>query len=375
VGNLLVTGGAGFIGANFVHYWTRTHPGDRIVVLDALTYAGNLASLEGVSGRPGFTFVHGDIRTPGLAATLLRQHEVTTVVHFAAESHVDRSIQGPDAFVDTNVNGTHELLKAAREVWLEPGPPAAGVRFHHISTDEVYGSLAPTDPPFTERSPYAPNSPYAASKAAADHLVRAYHHTYGLPVSTSNCSNNYGPYQFPEKLISLMLVNLLDGNPLPVYGDGHNVRDWLYVEDHCRAIDRVIEAGQVGQTYNVGARTEMKNIDIVRLLCRLIDEAFAADGALARRFPRSPAASGRPSEELVTFVKDRPGHDRRYAIDGTRIERDLGFCPRESFETGIRKTLAWYLGNEPWWRGVMDGSYREWVQRQYGAGGKPVGRP
>jgi dTDP-glucose 4,6-dehydratase len=375
VRNLLVTGGAGFIGANFVHYWLRAHPGDRIVVLDALTYAGNLASLEGVSGRPEFTFVHGDIRTPGLAATLLRKHEVTTIVHFAAESHVDRSIHGPDAFVDTNVNGTHELLKAAREVWLEQGSPPAGARFHHISTDEVYGSLAPSDPPFTERSLYAPNSPYAASKAAADHLVRAYHHTYGLPVTTSNCSNNYGPYQFPEKLISLMLVNLLDGSPLPVYGDGQNVRDWLYVEDHCRAIERVIEAGPVGQTYNVGGRNEMKNIDIVRLLCTLVDEVFAADRTLARRFPRSPAAGGRPSETRVTFVKDRPGHDRRYAIDATRIERDLGFCPRESFETGIRKTLAWYIANEPWWRGVMDGSYREWVQRQYGVGGAPAGRP
>jgi dTDP-glucose 4,6-dehydratase len=375
VRNLLVTGGAGFIGANFVHHWLSAHPGDRIVVLDALTYAGNLASLERGTGRPEFTFVHGDIRTPGLAATLLRQHEVTTVVHLAAESHVDRSIQGPDAFVDTNVNGTHQLLKAAREVWLEQGSPPAGVRFHHISTDEVYGSLAPSDPPFTERSPYAPNSPYAASKAAADHLVRAYHHTYGLPVTTSNCSNNYGPYQFPEKLISLMLVNLLDGNPLPVYGDGQNVRDWLYVEDHCRAIERVIEGGQVGQTYNVGGRNEMKNIDIVRLLCMLVDEAFTADRALARRFPRSPAASGRPSDELVTFVNDRPGHDRRYAIDATRIERDLGFCRRESFETGIRKTLAWYLANQPWWRGVMDGSYRQWVQRQYGDGGEPVGHP
>jgi dTDP-glucose 4,6-dehydratase len=374
VRNLLVTGGAGFIGANFVHWWLDAHPGDRLVVLDALTYAGNLASLEQARGRPEFTFVHGDIRTPGLAATLLRRHEITTLVHFAAESHVDRSIHGPDAFVDTNVNGTHELLKAAREVWLEQGPPPSGVRFHHVSTDEVYGSLAPSDPPFTESSPYAPNSPYAASKAASDHLVRAYHHTYGLPVTTSNCSNNYGPYQFPEKLIPLMLVNLLEGNQLPVYGDGQNVRDWLYVEDHCRAIERVIEAGQAGRIYNVGGRNEWKNIDIVRLLCRLVDEAFTADRALARRFPRSPAASGRASDELITFVKDRPGHDRRYAIDATTIEQDLGFLPREGFEAGIRKTLAWYLANEPWWRGVMDGSYREWVQRHYGAGVEPAGR-
>lgn len=366
--NLLVTGGAGFIGANFVHYWLANHPGDRIVVLDALTYAGNLASLEGAVEQPSVNFVRGDIRTPGLAAKLLREHEITTVVHFAAESHVDRSIHGPDAFVETNVTGTHEMLKAAREVWLEEGAARDDVRFHHISTDEVYGSLAAaTAQPFTEASPFAPNSPYAASKAAADHLVRAYHHTYGLPVTTSNCSNNYGPYQFPEKLIPLMLVNLLEGKPLPVYGDGQNVRDWLYVEDHCRAVERVIRAGRVGETYNVGGRNEWKNIDIVRLLCRLIDDAFAVDSSLRERFPRSPAAAGRPSEALITFVKDRPGHDRRYAIDATKIERDVGFCPRESFETGIRKTIEWYLAHESWWRAVMDGSYRMWVRHQYGA--------
>jgi dTDP-glucose 4,6-dehydratase len=301
-----------------------------------------------------------------LAEGLLRKHGIDTVVHFAAESHVDRSIVGPDAFVETNVTGTHELLKAARKVWLDEGVGGGERRFHHISTDEVYGSLSAQEPPFTETSPYAPNSPYAASKAAADHLVRAYHHTYALPVSTSNCSNNYGPYHFPEKLIPLMLVNLLDGKPLPVYGDGLNVRDWLYVEDHCRAIDRVIQAGKPGETYNVGGRNEWKNIDIVRLLCRLIDEAFGADSSLARRFPQSPAARGGSSEELISFVKDRPGHDRRYAIDATKIERDLGFCPKETFETGIRKTIHWYLANEPWWRSVMDGSYRDWVSRQYG---------
>jgi dTDP-glucose 4,6-dehydratase len=278
---------------------------------------------------------------------------------------VDRSIHGPDVFVDTNVNGTHELLKAAREVWLEEGSAPAGVRFHHISTDEVYGSLAPADPPFTETSRYAPNSPYAASKAAADHLVRAYHHTYGLPLTTTNCSNNYGPYQFPEKLIPLMVVHLLEGKPLPVYGDGLNVRDWLHVEDHCRAVDAVIREGREGETYNVGGRNEWKNIDIIRLLCDLVNEAFARDSSLAKRFPHSPAASG-SAEELIVFVKDRPGHDRRYAIDAGKIERDLGFTPRESFETGIRKTLTWYLGNEAWWRAVMDGSYREWVRVNYG---------
>jgi dTDP-glucose 4,6-dehydratase len=365
---VLVTGGAGFIGANFVHYWLTSYPGDQVVVLDALTYAGNLASLELAQRRLELTFIQGDIRIPGLAARLLREHQIDTVVHFAAESHVDRSIVGPDAFVETNVIGTHELLKAAREVWLEGPAPSVEPRFHHISTDEVYGSLSAREPPFTEKSPYAPNSPYAASKAAADHLVRAYHHTYGLPVTTSNCSNNYGPYQFPEKLIPLVLVNLLDGKPLPVYGDGLNVRDWLYVEDHCRAIDRVIEAGRVGETYNVGGGNEWKNIDVVRLLCRLVNEAFGADSTLAHRFPRTPAASGRPSEELITLVKDRPGHDRRYAIDATKLERDLGFCPQQSFEAGIRKTIGWYLANEPWWRAVMDGSYHGWVQTNYSRG-------
>jgi dTDP-glucose 4,6-dehydratase len=365
--NLLVTGGAGFIGANFVHYWLASHPGDIVVVLDALTYAGNQSSLEGALERQNCRFVKGDITTPGLAAGLLREHAITTIVHFAAESHVDRSIQGPDVFVQTNIAGTHELLKAARQVWLEEDRGSATRRFHHISTDEVYGSLSPVDRPSTEHSPYAPNSPYAASKAASDHLVRAYHHTYGLPVTTTNCSNNYGPYQFPEKLIPLMLVNLLHGRPLPVYGDGQNVRDWLYVEDHCRAIDRVIAAGKLGETYNVAGGTQWKNIDIVQLLCTLMDEAFSIDRTLALRFPESPIARGKPSRELVTFVPDRPGHDRRYALDATKIERDLGFSPLESFETGIRKTLAWYLANKPWWRAVMNGTYREWMHANYGA--------
>jgi dTDP-glucose 4,6-dehydratase len=338
---LLVTGGAGFIGSNFVQYWLTVHPADRVVVLDALTYAGNAANLAPVQSHPGFTMVHGDIRTPHLAASLLRQHGIDIVVHFAAESHVDRSIDGPDAFIDTNVRGTHELLKAVREV------PA---RFHHISTDEVYGSLNPGDPPFRETSRYAPNSPYAASKAASDHLVRAYHHTYGVAVTISNCSNNYGPYQLPEKLIPLMLVNMLDGTPLPVYGDGLNVRDWLYVEDHCRAIETVITSGEQGETYNVGGRNEWRNIDIVRLLCRLVADAFARDGLLARQFPGCPAAHGRRLEQLISFVPDRPGHDRRYAIDAGKIDRDLGFSPRESFETGIRKTVDWYLSHEAWWR-------------------------
>jgi dTDP-glucose 4,6-dehydratase len=262
--------------------------------------------------------------------------------------------------------GTQTLLQAATDAWMPEGRAAGPVRFHHISTDEVYGSLGPDDSAFTEATAYAPNSPYAASKAASDHLVRAYHHTYGLPVSTSNCSNNYGPYQFPEKLIPLMLVNALQGKPLPVYGDGGNVRDWLYVTDHCRAIERVLLAGRVGETYNVGGRNEWKNVDVVRLLCDLLDQAFAADRSLAARFPESPPARGRPCAGLVTYVKDRPGHDRRYAVDCTRLERELGFTPRETFETGLGKTVAWYLAHEPWWRGVMDGSYRAWMRQQYG---------
>ena len=352
-----MTGGAGFIGANFVRYWMERHPADRVVVLDALTYAGNLASLAAVREDPRFSFVHGDIGTPGLAEDLLRVHEVTLLVHFAAESHVDRSIHGPDAFLRTNTVGTHELLRAARACGL--------TRFHQVSTDEVYGSLGPDDPPFRETSAYAPNSPYAASKAAADHLVRAYHHTYGLPVTTSNCSNNYGPYQFPEKLIPLMLVNALEGRPLPVYGDGRNVRDWLYVEDHCRAVELVLLGGRIGETYNVGGRNEWSNLDVVRLLCRLVDEAFAGAPVLGNRFPACPAARGESTASLVSFVPDRPGHDRRYAIDARKIEAELGFTPRESFESGIRKTLAWYLEHESWWRAVMDGSYRDWINRQY----------
>jgi dTDP-glucose 4,6-dehydratase len=353
---LLVTGGAGFIGANFVRYWAERHPTDRVVVLDALTYAGNLASLDRVLGREGFDFVHGDIRTPGLAESLLREHAIDLLVHFAAESHVDRSIAGPEPFLDTNVAGTHALLKAARAVGL--------ARFHQVSTDEVYGSLAPADPGFTEATRYAPNSPYAASKAGADHLVRAYHHTYGLPVTTSNCSNNYGPYQFPEKLIPLILVNALEGKPLPLYGDGLHVRDWLYVEDHCRALELVVCRGRAGESYNVGGRNQWTNLDLVRLLCRALDDAFAAEPELARRFPKAPAARGE-SAALITFVPDRPGHDRRYAIDGRKIETDLGFAPTESVESGIRRTIEWYLAHESWWRAVMDGSYRDWVAYQY----------
>ncbi|MEK8088994.1 dTDP-glucose 4,6-dehydratase [Thermithiobacillus plumbiphilus] len=361
---LLVTGGAGFIGANFVHYWARHHPADRLLVLDALTYAGNPANLDPVKDHAGFRFVHGDIRDGALVDRLMREEAIDTIVHFAAESHVDRSILGPDAFIETNVIGTHTLLKAARKAWLDSDDAPASPRFHHVSTDEVYGSLGPTDPAFTETTPYAPNSPYSASKAASDHLVRAYHHTYGLPVTTSNCSNNYGPYHFPEKLIPLLIVNILEGKPLPVYGDGMNIRDWLYVEDHARGIELVLNQGRVGEVYNIGGNNEWANIDIVKLVCQLLDEAFAHDPSLHQRFPRSPAAQNQAAS-LITYVKDRPGHDRRYAIDAHKIMSELGYAPQESFETGIRKTIDWFLANEPWWRAVMDGSYQDWVKQQY----------
>lgn len=367
--SLLVTGGAGFIGSNFTHYWLTQHPEDEIVVLDALTYAGNLASLWPALSNPGFKFVHGDIRDPELAESLLREHAITSVVHLAAESHVDRSIAKPDPFLETNVLGTHVLLQAARRVWPDSGAGDRPFRFHHVSTDEVYGSLAPDDPPFTEESRYGPSSPYAASKAASDHLVRAYYRTYGLPITISNCSNNYGPYQFPEKLIPLMLVRALEGKPLPVYGDGRQVRDWLYVEDHCRAIERVLLAGRDGETYNVGGGSERTNLDLVHLLCTLLDEAFAADPTLGRRFPRSPAVRSQ-SASLITHVPDRPGHDRRYAMSNRKIESELGFKPAETFESGIQKTLLWYLEHEEWWRDVMndpDSTTQEWMRRQYGA--------
>jgi dTDP-glucose 4,6-dehydratase len=346
----------------------RRHPQDVVVVLDALTYAGNLASLAAVQSQPTFRFVHGDICNRALLDSLLQEYAIDTVVHFAAESHVDRSIVGPEAFIQTNVLGTFTLLEATRAAWqgtsasLSPNP----YRFHHVSTDEVFGSLGLDDPAFTETTLYAPNSPYAASKAASDHLVRAYHHTYGLPVTTSNCSNNYGPYQFPEKLIPLMLTHALDGKPLPLYGDGRNRRDWLYVEDHCRGIELILEQGRVGETYNIGGNNEWANIDIVHLLCHTLDTAFRDDPALRARFPHAPAARGAPTDSLMTFVPDRPGHDWRYAIDASKLMTELGYQAQENFASGICKTLQWYLDNEPWWRAVMDGSYRQWLLRQYG---------
>jgi dTDP-glucose 4,6-dehydratase len=308
---LLVTGGAGFIGANFVHYWIENYPEDRLVVLDSLTYAGNQASLASVSDHESFRFVHGDICDKELAEKLLIEERLDTIVHFAAESHVDRSILGPDAFIETNILGTHNLLRAAKTVWLDRDDAPVSHRFHHISTDEVYGSLTADAPAFSETTSYAPNSPYSASKASSDHLVRAYHHTYGLQVSTSNCSNNYGPFQFPEKLIPLMIVNALEGKALPVYGDGSNIRDWLYVTDHVEAIDLITKKGRVGETYNVGGNEERANIDIVNALCACVDEAFEKDESLGGRFPNAPAAKGKKTSDLITYVKDRPGHDWR----------------------------------------------------------------
>ncbi len=362
---ILVTGGAGFIGSNFVLQWCA-HTDEPVLNLDALTYAGNLANLASLEGNPQHHFVHGDIRDADLLKRLFAEHRPRAVVHFAAESHVDRSILGPEAFVETNVVGTFRLLEAARHYWGDlDGAAKEAFRFLHVSTDEVYGTLSATDPAFSEVTPYAPNSPYSASKAASDHLVRSYHHTYGLPTLTTNCSNNYGPYHFPEKLIPLMIVNALAGKALPVYGDGQQIRDWLYVEDHCAAIRRVLEAGQPGETYNVGGWNEKANIDIVHTVCALLDELAPAQSRGV-----SNAQSGQPVSryaELITHVTDRPGHDRRYAIDARKIERELGWKPAETFETGIRKTVQGYLVNQDWVAGVLDGSYRDWLQRQYGA--------
>ncbi len=351
---LLVTGAAGFIGSNFVHYWLQQHPDDQIVALDALTYAGHKINLADVLTSQQLTFVQGNICNTELMTSLLVEHNVDTIVHFAAESHVDRSITGPTQFIETNVVGTHSLLQAAREVWLDRRRCAH--RFHHISTDEVYGTLDDSAPAFTEQHLYQPNSPYAASKAASDHLVRAYQHTYGLQVTTSNCSNNYGPYHLPEKLIPLCITNLLQGKALPVYGSGKNVRDWLYVEDHCRAIDLILQQGKVGETYNVGGNNEWANLDVVYLLCDLLDQQFGASPELQQRYPDSLAAGNIPSRDAIEFVTDRAGHDWRYAIDATKITNELGFSPVENFASGMQKTLRWFLDNADWWRSVQQDS-------------------
>ena len=339
--NLLVTGGAGFIGTNFVYYWLNKYPDDHIIVLDALTYAGKKENLSKAQKNPQFEFVHGNILDQVLIESLIKNHKIDTLVHFAAESHVDRSILGPDEFINTNIVGTHSLLKAAKKIWLDETPQDH--RFHHISTDEVYGTLKSDDPAFTENTPYAPNSPYAASKAASDHLVRAYHKTYGLQVSISNCSNNYGPYQFPEKLIPLFITNILKGKPLPVYGDGKQIRDWLYVDDHNLGVDLILKKGKTGKIYNIGGNNEWTNINIVQLICDLIHDQFSQDRKLAKKFPHCPCAKGHHPKTLITHVKDRLGHDRRYAINADKISSDLGYSPKESFKTGLFKTLKWFL--------------------------------
>jgi dTDP-glucose 4,6-dehydratase len=347
--SLLVTGAAGFIGSNFVHYWLGKYPNTSIIALDALTYAGNVSNLDKVKHLDNFKFVHADILDTDKIETLLIENSIDTLVHFAAESHVDRSIHGPDAFFKTNIEGTHSLLKAAKKVWLDKGEK--NHRFHHVSTDEVYGTLKAGEPAFTEQNQYLPNSPYAASKASSDHVVRSYHHTYGLNTTVSNCSNNYGPFQFPEKLIPLVIANCLDGKALPIYGDGQQIRDWLYVDDHNRGIDLILHHGEIDNTYNIGGNNEWANIDIVTLICELMDEY-------------RPSAN--TYKDLITFVKDRAGHDRRYAINATKITEQLGYSPQETFETGIRKTIQWYLNNETWWRQIMNGSYSQWVEKNYG---------
>ncbi len=350
---ILVTGGAGFIGGNFVLDWLSNSVAEPILTLDKLTYAGNLATLEPLKNDPRHVFVHGDIGDQILVKRLLAEHRPRAIINFAAESHVDRSIHGPSDFVQTNIVGTFNLLECAREYWNGlDGHDKQQFRFHHVSTDEVYGSLSASDPAFTEVKAYEPNSPYSASKAASDHLVRAWFHTYGFPVVTTNCSNNYGPYHFPEKLIPLVILNALNSKALPIYGDGQQVRDWLYVGDHCSAIREVLAKGRLGETYNIGGWNEKANLDVVNTICAMLDDL-------------KPRADGKPYADQITFVKDRPGHDRRYAIDASKVERELGWKPNETFETGIRKTVQWYLDNPQWVEGVVSGSYREWLQKQY----------
>ena len=351
---ILVTGAAGFIGSNFVLDWLKHHD-ELVISLDKLTYAGNLANLASVWKNPNHLFIQADIADSATVAELLRKHRVRAILNFAAESHVDRSITGPEAFIQTNIVGTFKLLETVRTYWLDLAEPAkAAFRFLHVSTDEVYGSLNKADPAFSETNRFEPNSPYSASKAASDHLVRAYHHTYGMPVLTTNCSNNYGPYHFPEKLIPLCILNALSGKNLPIYGDGQQIRDWLYVTDHCSAIRRVLEAGKLGETYNVGGWNEKANLDVVKSLCVILDEL-------------KPRSDGLSYESQIIFVTDRAGHDRRYAIDASKLERELGWKPAETFETGIRKTVDWYLSNQDWVRNVTSGAYRDWVAKQYTA--------
>ena len=363
--SVLITGGAGFIGQNLVHAWRAARPDDRLVVVDAMTYAANVRSLEPLITDRRILFVNGDIKDTALIRRLFEEHEFSRVAHLAAESHVDRSIVDPEAFLQTNVLGTFTLLKAALDFWSSAGTLDRS-RFLHVSTDEVYGSLGFSDPAFSESSRYRPNSPYAASKAASDHLVRAYAATYGLPALITNCSNNYGPYQHPEKLIPLMIIHALEGKSLPIYGDGSNVRDWLHVSDHCEALITVIERGRVGETYNVGGGNQHNNRDVVGMICDTLDRAFAADPALAARFPSCPAVAGSSCRSLISYVTDRPGHDHRYAIDASKLAGELGSRCSVDFEIGLGQTIRWYLDNETWWRDVTSGAYKAWIDKNYG---------
>ena len=362
--NLFVTGGAGFIGTNFVRHWLAKGREGRVVVFDALTYAGNQDNLSGLERDARYSFVKGDICDEAAVRALLEQHQIDTIVHFAAESHVDRSILGPDDFIRTNVVGTHALLKVAKALWIDK-KTVAQHRFHHVSTDEVYGSLGPSDSPFSETTPYAPNSPYSASKAGSDHLVRAYHETFGLNTTVTNCSNNYGPYQFPEKLIPLTIVNILLGKPLPVYGDGMQIRDWLHVEDHCEAISLALARGVPGEVYNIGGNSETTNLTIVRALCDLADGILGGRKELRRTFYATPAASGKPARDLITHVRDRAGHDRRYAIDYRKAQRELGYVPVRDLTRGLNETMEWYLSNREWWEALLGREYSVWLERNY----------
>jgi dTDP-glucose 4,6-dehydratase len=362
---VLITGGAGFIGQNLVHAWRAARPDDRLIIVDAMTYAANIRSLEPLIADRSILFVRGDIRDAALMRRLFDEHGFTRVVHLAAESHVDRSIADPEAFLQTNVLGTFTLLEAALDAWRSSGK-IDSARFLHVSTDEVYGSLGSSDPAFSESSPYRPNSPYAASKAASDHLVRSYVATYGMPALITNCSNNYGPYQHPEKLIPLMIIHALEGKSLPIYGDGSNIRDWLHVSEHCDALMAVIERGRLGETYNVGGGNERNNRDVVGLICDALDDAFAADSSLATRFRSCPAASGHTCRSLISYITDRPGHDHRYAIDAAKLARELRKQSSVPFEAGLRQTVGWYLEQEDWWRDVTSGAYQAWIAKNYG---------
>src|SRR5258708_30785644 len=364
--NLVITGGAGFIGSNFAHHWFANSRRGRVVVFDALTYAGNIENLADLKDDPRYTFVRGDICDEATVHTLLQQHQIDTLVHFAAESHVDRSILGPDDFIRTNVVGTHSLLKVAKALWIDQKTVPAQ-RFHHVSSNEVYVSLGPNDAPFHEDSPYAPNSPYSASKAASDHLVRAYHETYGLHTTVTNCSNNYVPYHFPEKLIPLIIINILFGKPLPVYGHGLQIRDWLHVQDHCAAIELALNRGESGEVYNIGGNSETTNIQVVRTLCDLVDQQLSLHSAYRDFFPASPIFDGKRAAQLISYVRDRPGHDRRYAINSSKAAQNLGYSPARDLESGLMSTVDWYLQHASWWRSLLGRDYAAWLRKNYDA--------